>query len=303
MAAADSYLALGESKQKFKLVRRYSYAGLGIIVLVMLVLTWLRYTGEYEGFYIPLPQMLFMILLGALVLNLASVVYSALEIYAASGGETRYLIARHGYSTGLVTAAFAAFFLIVFAVLGPVIDEQIDYNTSIELGVNSFGNTVTAPFNVSSDYTGASYLSWVEVDSTNGVLFTVTLFARQDYEPYCATANEGREILRAENVSHFRLSFVDHQVEVVPVANVTPESGRQWNRAAPYAEEKNYMIVLERHQMDRAVVVYHQNREIDPGFMNSAYIILILLIAVNAGAAVYNRIVRDKWRAYGEKNL
>jgi hypothetical protein len=71
----------------------------------------------------------------------------------------------------------------------------------------------------------------------------------------------------------------------------------------PYPEDQRYMIVLERKEMDPTSIAYHQDRQLDPGFVGSVYVLLVLLIALNAGAAVYNRIVRQKWRAYGEKNL
>lgn len=311
--AADNYLTLGERKQQFKLVRRYSYIGLAVILLLLLVLTWFRYSTTEPILYIPLPQLMFVMLLGALLLNLTSVVFGALEVYAASGGETRYLIARHGYSTGVVTAAFAAFFFVVIAALGPVIDDQIDFDNSIEIGVQSFQATVTAPFNVTSDYTGSSYLATVEVTSQNGMPFNITIYQHDDYSSFCQTDNRGKEILRAYEVVYFKVSFVDHEVTTTPAGsgsptttpagNVTPEASRNWSRVAPYAEDQRYMIVLERREVERAVVNYHQNRQLDPGFVNSVYVLLIMLIALNAAAAVYNRIVRQKWRAYGEKNL
>ncbi len=302
-AAADSnYLALSERKQQFKLVRRYSYAALSVAVLVLMYVVWVQEGGTSDPFYIPLPQLMFIMLLGALLLNLTSVAFGALEVLAASGGETRYLIARHGYSTGLVTAAFAAFFLIVIAALGPVIDDQIDYDNRIGLGVNSFGNTVTAPFNVTSDYTGSSYLAWVEIDSGNGVTFNVTVYQHDLYNSFCATANRGREVLKAFGVTHFRLSFVDRTVESIPVANRTADADLNWSSLIVAPEDERYMIVLERRELESAEILYHQNRQLDPGFVNSVYALLVLLIALNAGAAVYNRIVRQKWRAYGEKN-
>jgi hypothetical protein len=302
-AAADNYLALGERKQQFKLVRRYSYIALSVMVLALLYLTWLQNSPDDGTFYIPLPQIMFVMLFGALLLNLTSVVFGALEVYAASGGETRYLIARHGFSTGVVTAAFAAFFLIVIVALGPIIDDQIDYENSIQLGVNSFQSTVTAPFNVTSDYTGSSFLSWVEVDATNGVPFNLTVYQHDDYSSYCATANQGMEVLKAVQVTHFRLSFVDHIVETIPAANHTAAGLINWSRVEPYAEDERYMIVLERHESEASNIAYHQNRQLDPGFLSSVFTLLLGLIVLNAAAAVYNRIIREKWRAYGEKNL
>ena len=301
--AADNYLALGERKQQFKLVRRYSYIALSVMVLALIYLTWLQHSPGDGSFFIPLPQLMFVMLLGALLLNLVSVVFGALEVHAASGGETRYLIARHGFSTGVVTAAFAAFFLVVIAALGPIIDDQIDYEASIQLGVNSFQSTVTAPFNVTSDYTGSSYLSWVEVDATNGVPFNLTVYQHDDYSSFCATANIGMEVLKAVQVTHFRLSFTDREVTTTPAQNHTAPGLVNWSRVEPYPEDQRYMIVLERHESEASNIAYHQNRELDPGFVGSVFMLLLGLIVLNAAAAVYNRIVREKWRAYGEKNL
>ncbi len=302
-SAEANILLLSEKKAQFKLVRRVGYTALSFLVLALIYVAWVKGGGSTDPLFIPLPQIMFVMLLGAFLLNLTSVLFGVFEVQAASGGETRYLIARHGYSTGLVTAAFAAFFLVIIAALGPVIDAQIDYDNTLGLGVRSPGNTVTAPFNVTADYTGSSYLNWVEVNSRNGVPFSIFVYQQQDYSALEDTAAQAnREIVNASYVTHFRVSFVDRTVEVdrEHPGNLSKPDWTRVKAASP--EDDRYMIVLENKELNLADINYHQDRQLDPAFVGSVYALLFGLIGLNIAAAVYNRFVRQKWRAYGEKN-
>jgi hypothetical protein len=301
-SAEANILLLSEKKAQFKLVRRVGYTALSLIVLALIYVAWVQGGGSTAPLFIPLPQLMFVMLLGALLLNLTSVLFGVFEVHAASGGETRYLIARHGYSTGLVTAAFAAFFLVIIAALGPVIDTQIDYDNVLALGVRSPGNTVTAPFNVTADYTGSSYLNWVDITSDNNIPFSVFVYQQEDYSSLEDTgAQSSREIVNASYVTHFRLSFVDGTVESDRLSNVS--NPIHWERSkTAHPEDDRYMIVLENKELNAASIHYHQDRQLDPAFVGSVYMLLFSLIALNIAAAVYNRVVRQKWRAYGEKN-
>jgi hypothetical protein len=297
-APETDFLALSEKKQQFRLVRRAGYGALGIVVLVLLYLAWVQGGGSSDPFFIPLPQLMFVMLFGALLLNLTSVAFGALEVHAASSGEQRYLIARHGYSTGLVTAVFAVFFFVIIAALGPVIDQQIDYSKDIELGLQAQDSTVTAPFNVTSDYTGSSYLAWIHIESTNGLPFNVTLFQHDDYSPN-ATQTAGKEIVHANNVTLFHLDFISRVVETDPDGNATTPT---WGRLPKAPEAERYFVVLFRKDPAASFIVYRQDRQLDPGFVGSVYTLLLALVALNGIAAAYNYVLRQKWRAYGEKN-
>lgn len=309
--AADNLLALSEKKQQFRLVRRAGYAALSILVLVLTLVVWTVSGGTLDPLVIPLPALMFVILLGALLLNVTAVAFGAFEVQAASGGEQRYLIAKHGYSTGLVTAGFAVFFFVMIAALGPLIDSQIDYDKNIELGLRSQDGVITAPFNVTSDFTGSSYLAWVEVNSVdastsnNGGLFNVSVYQHDDWAWGNNSWRANHAILTATNVTTFRLTLVrgagePPKIETVPSGNWSFPARWQFLQTAP--ESDKYYIVIERRELTVATINYHQDRQLDPGFVNSVYVLLVGLVAVNAGAAGYNYFVRKKWRAYGEKN-
>ncbi len=304
--AADNLLALSEKKQQFRLVRRAGYAALSILVLVLTLVVWSVGGGTFDPLYVPLPALMFIILLGALLLNVTAVAFGAFEVQAASGGEQRYLIAKHGYSTGLVTAGFAVFFFVMIAALGPLIDSQIDYDKNIELGLRSQDGVITAPFNVTSDFTGSSYLAWVEITSVDGGNFNVSVYQHDDWAWGTNAWRVSHTILEARNVTSFRLTLVrpeggSPKVETDPAAAWGPPSPR-WNFLQSSPESDKYYIVIERRDLTVATINYHQDRQLDPGFINSVYVLLIGLVAVNAAAAGYNFFVRKKWRAYGEKN-
>ncbi len=305
-SGADNLLALSEKKQQFRLVRRAGYAALSILVLVLTLVVWAVGGGTLDPLYIPLPALMFIILLGALLLNVTAVAFGAFEVKAASGGEQRYLIAKHGYSTGLVTAGFAVFFFVMIAALGPLIDSQIDYDKNIELGLRSQDGVITAPFNVTSDFTGSSYLAWVEITSVDGGEFNVTVYQHDDWAWGNNSWRVNHTILEARNVTSFRLTLVRPEgaapkVESVPPSAWGPPTPR-WGFLQTSPESDKYYIVIERRSLTVATINYHQDRQLDPGFVNSVYVLLIALVGANAGAALYNYFVRKKWRAYGEKN-
>lgn len=299
-------LALGEKRAFFRLVRRIGYAVVGVFILAMIFIVWFDSGGTFGDpnagttLYIPLPQLMFVLLFGAILLNVTGAVFGALEIHAASSGEQRYIIARHSYITGLATTAFAAFFLIVILMFVPYIDDQMDFERQLELGYSAPQGRISAPFNVSSDPTGSSYLNWVDVESTDGQLFTVKVYKHEVYDELNDANNTGRELVVADNVSWFHFDLPVAQVGTIPVnAGAAP---REPVSDADPLESRSYFIVVDRKAVNSSLIVYHQDRVLDPGFIGSVTTLLIVIMVVNAGSAVYNRIVREKWRAYGIRN-
>lgn len=297
-------LALGERRAFFRLVRRLGYAVVGVFILAMIIVVWFDEGGTfgdaYAGttLYIPLPQLMFVLLFGAILLNVTGAVFGALEIHAASSGEQRYIIARHSYITGLATTAFAAFFLVVILMFVPYIDQQMDFDRELELGYSAPQGRISAPFNVSSDPTGSSYLNWVDIESRDGGLFTVKVYYHDDYDELNDTNNTGHELIIARNVSWFRFDLPEAQVGTLPVtagADIRKE-------VTEPLEARSYFIVVDRKEVNASQIHYHQDRVLDPGFIGSVTWLLVVIMVVNAGSAVYNRVVREKWRAYGIRN-
>ena len=296
-------LLLSEKRGTFRIARLSGYAVISLFIVGMLYLTIATAgqtaTGQSApSAALPLPQMMFVLLFGAILLNLTGAVFGLLEIHAASSGEQKYIIARHSYFTGLFTAIFAALFLVLIALLGPYIDGQIDFERRLELGYGAPGGRITAPFNVSSDYTGSSYLNWIDVNSTNGRLVTISVYFYDDYDDNNPLNNTGREVVLARNVSEFHFSLPDKQVDVFPVLNVIIND----EKMAEVLEAKAYYVVVERKDNLPAEVVYKQDRTLDPAFLGSVMGLLIVIIIVNGASTGVNRVVRGKYRAYGVKN-
>ncbi len=297
-------LALGERRAFFRLVRRIGYGVIGLFILALVIVVWFDEGGSFGDaaagveMYIPLPQLMFVLLFGAILLNVTGAVFGALEIHAASSGEQRYIIARHSYITGLATTAFAAFFLLVILMFVPYIDDQMDFERQLELGYSAPQGRISAPFNVSSDPTGSSYLNWVDVNATDGRTFTVTVYYHDDYDELNDSNNRGRELVVAANVSWFHFDLPTQQVQTEPA--ITSAVLRK--EVTKPLEARDYFIVVDRKEVDSSQILYKQDRTLDPGFIGSVQWLLVTIIIVNAAAAVYNRVVREKWRAYGMRN-
>jgi len=296
-------LALGEKRAFFRTVRRLGYAVMGIFIVALLLYVWFDAGGSFGGdtaprAFFPLPQLMFVLLFGAVLLNVTGAVFGALEIHAASSGEQRYIIARHTYITGLATTAFAAFFLVVILMFVPYIDEQMDFERQLELGYSAPQGRISAPFNVSSDPTGSSYLNWVDINATEGGHFTVKVYYFEDYNEVNDTQNLGKELVNATGVSYFHFDLAEERVTTFPIAN---NSGLRLEVTDPL-EARAYFIVVDRKEVDSARILYEQDRVLDAGFIGSVTWLLIVIMAVNAASAVYNRAVREKWRAYGVRN-
>jgi hypothetical protein len=302
--AEGGELALGEKRAFFRTVRRLGYAAMGIFIVALLLVVWGEEGGTFgdtaQGvdLFIPLPQLMFVLLFGAILLNITGAVFGALEIHAASSGEQRYIIARHSYVTGLATTAFAAFFLIVILMFVPYIDDQMDFERQLELGYSAPQGRISAPFNVSKDPTGSSYLNWVDINSSDGRVFTVTVYYHDDYDELNDTNNRGRELVIAENVSWFHFDLADENVVTTPV-----RSGAVIRQEPTQPlESRDYFIVVDRKEVNSSRILYLQDRVLDAGFIGSVTWLLVAIMAVNGAAAVYNRMVREKWRAYGVRN-
>jgi hypothetical protein len=294
------------------MARRVGFIIVAVVVLLLLAAAWVQ-GGGFVGrnsvcdpgsptacppnFFIPLPQLSFAILFGFLLLNITSVAFALLEVRAAGGGEQKYLIARHSFITAAATAFIMAFFLVVVAFFGPAIDAELDYQKRLDMGYGS--GTIRAPFDVVSDYTGSSYLDWVEVNSTDGGLFTVLVYDSDLYKDDPAL-DPGNEWVAAYNVSYFWVSLVDGFVKSIPEINHTVPNPDKLNGPA---ETQHYSIVIERKILGpSSEIVYKQSRVIDPAFVSSVTNMLLVLIIFNAAAAPPFYISRNKWRAYGQAN-
>ncbi len=298
-----SDLTLGEKRHFFRTVRRLGYAVMGIFIVAMIFFVWFDEGGSFGGdtapeAYIPLPQLMFALLFGAVLLNITGAVFGALEIHAASSGEQRYIIARHTYVTGIATTAFAAFFLVVILAFTPYIDDQMDFERQLELGYSAPQGRISAPFNVSSDPTGSSYLNWVDINATEGGHFSVMVYYHEDYSEINDTLNEDKELVSAWNVSYFHFDLTDARVVTLPIANNSDVRGT----VETPLEARAYFIVVDRKEVDSVRILYEQDRVLDPGFIDSVIWLLIAIMIVNASAAVYNRHVREKFRAFGVRN-
>jgi len=309
---SESQLVLSEKKGQFRTARRIGFAIVAVMVLALLAIGWVQGGGYLNSsnpcdpssrtqcppnFFIPLPQLAFAILFGFLLLNITSVAFSMLEVRAAGGGEQKYLIARHSFVTAAATAFIMAFFLVVVAFFGPAIDAELDYQKRLDMGYGS--GTIRAPFDVVADYTGSSYLSWVEVNSTDGGLFTVLVYDSDLWQDD-QTADPGNEYVAAYNVSYVWISFVDKDIKTIPKDNHTAFRADKINGPP---ETQHYSIVLERKLLGPASeIVYKQSRVIDPAFVRTVTNLLLVLIVFNAAVAPVFFVSRNKWRAYGQPN-
>ena len=173
-------------------------------------------------------------------------------------GRGRRLMARRwflhvvllGLVSGLLTAPVA---------LGaaPPQSGPIDYQTTIAMGINAQGNTVRAPFNIPAPGPGVGRLNFVEFRSENGLPFNISVFARADYNEFCATANEGKALVAGDRVTQFLLDFNNNpRVETQPPANHTEafDYVQRFARLPADARDTAYMIVVERKELEASFV-------------------------------------------------
>lgn len=139
-------------------------------------------------------------------------------------------------------------------------DDPNDYQTTLDLGVRSPGNTVTAPFNVTADFSGLTFLNVIEINATNAVPIDVSVYLTSQYSPIAP--DNSTALLEAWGVTFFRLEFRTLALVTSPASNHTASAKIASNFAGmnPAPPDQAYMVVLENKALDSAHVVYRQDR-------------------------------------------
>jgi hypothetical protein len=141
--------------------------------------------------------------------------------------------------------------------LGP-----LDYQNTIELGVNSPQATIVAPFNVTPPEHGTGQLNLIDIRAENQVWFTVNFYAHDDYSSFCASANEGKQLVRATMVTHFKLVFSPVAVETDPPSNHTEpaEYEQKFANLSTPPRDGGYMVVVEHRDRDVSRITFTLRR-------------------------------------------
>jgi hypothetical protein len=179
----------------------------------------------------------------------------------------------------------------------PPVSGAIDFQTTVELGYNSPYANVVAPFNVTAPSPLSGALNFIEIRSENNLWIDVTVYAHDDYSSVNASANQGKELVKATHVTYFLISFGGPSVEVAPANNVTApaEVAQRFARLSGAPGDNDYMIIVERRDTAATNVNFTLDRlgspigSGAPGAFGPAATAAIALGALALGARRRNR--------------
>jgi hypothetical protein len=277
---------LGYTNPKVAMVKKIKTIILGVLLLLMILLMWMQYDNgmapyqdsHYKPIF-PLEDILFALLLMALVMTIVGIAFKAFEIKVSETESQRFLLANGSMKASATTMIIAIVFAVLVFILPTADFSQDILNSEDSSHVNAL-EIEKYSFNAEDEFLIAD-ITMVEMKVNNNVPVNVSLHRKWEYDenepgkslvPDSDTKTWGNQ--SSMGVTHYEYEKVDNM---------------------PYGK---YLLITDNTNANQdADVTYTIHRKVKDSLFNMLLIFCILFAVLEGVWMGVSAGIRQKYRA------